>query len=87
MQSGSGDTIGKSYKYFWHYYGVPKHLNFNGATSKIGKNTLFMKTINNYGNRYHVSSPRRPHENPSESAICEIKKRWYSIMLKKQGTK
>ena len=65
----------KSYKYLCHDYGVPEHLTFDEAISLIGKNTLFMKTINKYGTRYHVSSPRRPNENPTENAIREIKKR------------
>ena len=34
-----------------------------------------MKTINKYGMIYHVSSPRRPNEIPSESAMFGIKKR------------
>ena len=73
MRSGSGDTVGKEYKYFCHDYGVQEHLTFNGAKSEIGKNTLFVKTVNKYGTRYHVSSPRRLNENPTEGAIREIK--------------
>ena len=80
-RAGSGYTIGQSYKYFCHDYGVLEHLTFNGAIAKISNNTLFMKTINKYGTRYHVSSPRRPNENPTEGAIREIKNRWYRIML------
>ena len=41
-----------------------------------------MKTINKYGTKYNVSSPRRPNENPTEGAIREINNRWYRIMLK-----
>ena len=33
--------------------------------------------------KYHISSHRRPNENPGESSIREIKKRWYRIMRKK----
>ena len=46
-----------------------------------------MKTVNNYGNRYHVSSPIRPNYNPMEGAIREIKERWYRIMLKNKVQK
>ena len=87
MQAGSGDTIGKSYKYFCHDYGVPEHRNFDGSIAQVGKNTLFMKTINKYGTGYHDSSPRIPNENLLEGAISEIKKRWYRIMLKNKVTK
>ena len=65
MPAGYGDTIGKSYKYFCHDYGVTEQLTFNGETVQIGKNTLFMKTINKYGTRHHVSSPRIRNENPA----------------------
>ena len=82
LREGSVDTIGQSCKYFCHDYGVPDHLNFDGAIAQVGKNTLFMKTIKWYSTRYHVSSPRRPDKNPTEGTICEIKKRWYRIMLK-----
>ena len=61
MQAGSGYTTGQSYKYFCHDYDVSEHLNFDGTIAQVGKNALSMKTINKYGTRYHVSSPRRPN--------------------------
>ena len=87
MQAGSGKSIGQSYKYFCHDYGVPEHQTFDEAISQVGKNTSLLKTISKYGTRYHVSSPRRPNDNPTESAICEIKKKWYRIMLKNKVPK
>ena len=80
MQAGSGYTIGKSYKCFCHDYSVPENLTFYVSTAQIGKSTLFMKTINKYGTRYHVSIKIRPNDNPTEGAIHEIKKRWYRIL-------
>ena len=74
MQKGSGDTIEQSYKCFCHDYVIPDNLTFYREISQIGKNTLFMKTINRHGMRYHVSSTRRANINPAEGAICEIKK-------------
>ena len=32
-----------------------------------------MKTINKYGTRYHVLSPRKPNENPMEGSIAKEK--------------
>ena len=61
MQAGSSYTIGQSYKYFCCDYGIPEHLTFYGVIAKVGKNTLYMKTINKYGTRYHVSSPIIPN--------------------------
>ena len=62
---------------FFHDYGVPKQLAFDGTIAQIGNNELFMKSINKYGTKYCVSSPRRPNENPTEGSIRAIKKRWY----------
>ena len=79
MRAGSGDKIEKTYKDFCHEYGVPEHLTFDAATAQIGNTTMFMKTISMYGTRYHVSSPRRPNQNPTEGAIRGKKK--YGIGL------
>ena len=65
MQEGSGDTIVQSYKYFCHEYCVPDQLAFDGAIAQICKNTLFITTINKYGTRYHVLSPRELNKNPT----------------------
>ena len=82
IQAASGDTIGQSYKDFCHDYCVPNHLTFYGAIAQICKNTQFMKTMNKYGTRYHVSSPRRPNDNPTERVIRKMKKVWHIILLK-----
>ena len=68
-REGSGVTIGQSYKYFCHDYCIPEYLNFYGDIAQVGKNTLFMKTINKYGTVYHVSSPIISKKNPMEGAI------------------
>ena len=86
MRAGPGNKIGQSYKQFCHDYGLPDHLNFGGSISKVGNNTLFMKTINKYGTRYHVSIPRRLNKNPTKDAIREIKK-MVQDYAKEQGTK
>ena len=65
-------------------YGVPEHLTFDGALVQTGRNTEFMKTIKKYEIKHHISSPRRPNENPAEGSIREIKRRWYHIMMKKR---
>ena len=55
-----GDIIIQSYKYLIHDYGVPKHMNFDGANDKIDKNTLLLRSINKFGSNYHVFLPRSP---------------------------
>ena len=80
MERATGDTIGTSYLNFCHDFGVPEFLTFDGATAQVGKNTLFMRSLKKHQSQFHVSSPRRPNENPAEACIRETKKRWYRIM-------
>ena len=65
-------------------FGAPEHLTFDGAQAQVGQHTPFMKTLRRYDIKYHVSSPRRPNENPAEATIHEVKKRWYRVMRKKK---
>ena len=84
MKGATGDSIGYSLLNFAHEFGAPEELIFDGAQAQVGPNTLFMKTLRKLFIKYHVSSPRRPNENPSEGGIRELKKRWYRIMIKKK---
>ena len=79
----TGDTVGESLLDFIHDFGVPEHLTADGASVQEGKNTKFMKSIRKHQIKHKISGSRRPNENPSESAIREIKRRWYRMMDKK----
>lgn len=87
MDSINGDSIGYSLKTFISEFGAMEHLTFDGAMAQTGSKTLFMNTIRENDIKYHVSQPYRPNENPAESAIREIKRRWYRIMMKKNVPK
>ena len=69
---------------FVHEYGAPEKLTFDGAMSQVGRNTLFKSMLRKMDIPFHVSSPRRPNENPAESKIRELKSRWYRVMVKKR---
>ena len=75
MVSPTGDSLGYLYRYFSHDSGIPEHLTFDCYSAQVGRNTLFMKTVRKYDTHYHISSPRRPNENPVEGSIREINKR------------
>ena len=62
--------------------GAPEHLTIDGTSAQTGPKTRFMDAIRRYKIKYHVSSPRRPNENPAEHSIRKVKKRWNQIMLK-----
>lgn len=80
MRGITGNATGQSLLDFSHDFGVPAHLTFDGYSSQVGPNTLFMKTIRKYNIQHHVSEPRRPNQNPVEGSIRDIKIRWYRIM-------
>ena len=82
MESLTGYSLGYLYRDFSHVFGIPEHLTFDGYSAQVGRNTLFMKTVRKYDTQYHISSPRRPNENPAEGSKKKLKKRWYRIMLK-----
>lgn len=83
LTRATGDIIGDSLQDFIHDYGVPEHLTFDGARAQEGKNTKFMQSIRYHRIKHKLSGARRPNENPAESAIREIKRRWYRFMDKK----
>ena len=84
LPRANGEMVGNTLKDFVHDFGAPSHLTFDGAQVQMGKNTLFQATLKKHDIRFHVSSPRRPNENPGEAAICEVKRRMYRIAAKKQ---
>lgn len=84
MDKFTGDSVGYTLQDFINDFGVPEFLTFDGALQQKGNNTLFMKNIRKHNIKYHISGPYRPNENPAESAIGQLKLRWYRIMMKKR---
>ena len=82
-----GEEVGQTLLNFIHDFGAPEHLTFDGAQVQVGKNTLFQKVLRKNVIDYHVSSPRRPNENPAEGSIREIRRRWYMTMTRKKVPK
>jgi hypothetical protein len=87
LRAVTGDDIGQTLADFVSDYGAPEHLTFDGASVQVGSKTRFMDLIRRHEIKHHVSSPRRPNENPAEGSIRELKKRWYRIMIKKRAPK
>ena len=55
---------------------------FQWGNCASGKEYTFMRTIQKYDSKYHVSVPRIPNKNPEEVITRKIKKRWYRMMCK-----
>ena len=85
MLSINENKVGYTLTEFCNNFGVPNHLTFDGHPSQVGNNTLFLKTIKKNLINYHVSQPYKPSENPAESSIREVKRKWY--MMKKYVSK
>ena len=83
MDKFTGESVGYTLQDFISDFGVPEFLTFDGAMQQKGANTLFMQTIRKHNIKYHVSAPYRPNQNPAESAIGQMKMRWYRLMLKR----
>ena len=63
MMKETRDSICQTYIEYPHDFGVPEHLTFDGATVRVGKNTLFVHNINMYDSKYHASSQSIPNYN------------------------
>lgn len=61
-------------------FGIPRKLIVDGALEQVGRNTEFIKRCRQYDIDLHVSSPRRPKENPAEGVIREVRKKWFRLM-------
>ena len=85
LKKADGDQIGFTLSDFTNDYGVPEQLTFDGAMNQKGHRTKFMDIIRREEIKFHISSPRRPNENPAEGSIREMKKRWYRVMHKKNA--
>jgi hypothetical protein len=83
LRNVGGEETGNALQDMIHEYGAPDHLTFDGASSQLGPGTKFMQTIKRADIRYHVSEKERPNNNPAESGIREVKKRWYRVKEKK----
>ena len=78
MRDATGASIAQTLSDFTiHDYSILMRLTFDGAAAQVGHNTPFMKLIRKYDIKYHVSEPRRPNQNPAESSIRELKRKWY----------
>ena len=75
IKDSKSETLAFILQDFISDFGVPERLTFDGAQAQVGQHTQFMRTIQRHNINYHVSSQRRPNENPAEATIREVKKR------------
>ncbi|KAI2498409.1 Reverse transcriptase (RNA-dependent DNA polymerase) [Fragilaria crotonensis] len=76
-------SAGESLRRFIHEYGRPEKLTFDGSQEQCGRKTQFMANVRKYAIDYHVTEPYRPNHNFAEGVICEIRKKWFRVMVRK----
>ena len=78
----SKDQAGLALGEFINEFGMMKELVMDGAAEQIGKNTDMMKRIRKYDIIHHRTEPEQHNQNRAESAIRELKKKWFRVMVK-----
>lgn len=82
VSAADGEQVGNTLTSFLSDYGVPEHLTVDGASVQVGRNTPYTKIVRKHAIQLHVSTPRRPNENPAEGGIREIKRKFYRYVQK-----
>ena len=78
----SKDQAGLALGEFINEFGIMNELVMDGAAEQIGKNTNMMKWIRKYDIIHHKTEPEQHNQNRAESAIRELKKKWFRVMVK-----
>jgi len=82
LSAADGEQVGNSLTSFLSDYGVPENLTVDGASVQVGRNTAYTRIVRKHAIQLHISTPRRPNENPAEGGIREIKRRFYRYVQK-----
>lgn len=63
-------------------YGAPDLLIFDGSQEQGGRKTKFQALLRKYKITPKVTEPNRPNQNPAESVIRELCKKWYRTIFR-----
>jgi len=69
-------------KRFIREYGAPDSMVFDGSKEQNEKGTKFQALLRKYQINPHTIEPDRHNQNPAESVIRELRKKWYRTMFK-----
>jgi hypothetical protein len=75
---------GQALKEFIMELGVPNKLTIDGSKEQNGKGTEFMKTCRQHDIRVTRTEAERSNQNPAEGVICEVRRKWFCIMIRKR---
>ena len=80
----SKTKAGEALKVFCKECGVPYTLTLDGSKEQCKKGTTFMKEIRKHEFTYHISEPNMHNQNPLESVIREVRRKWFRIMVRRR---
>ena len=69
-------------KLFIREYGAPEEMITDGSREQTGKNTQFQAILRKNKVRSTITQPHRPNQNPAETVIRELRKRWYRAIFR-----
>ena len=78
---------GQALKQFISDFGILDKLVCNGTAKQVGKRTEFQSMVQKHAINLHVTEPHRHNQYKVEGVVCEIRKCWFLIMLKKKVPK
>ena len=63
-------------------YGAPEVVISDGSREQTGKNSQFQAILRKNKVRSVITMPHRPNQNPAETVIRELRKKWYRAIFK-----
>ena len=77
-KSNCGDAL----KGFIRDFGAPFKMITDGSREQMGRSTMFQKALRKNNIISEQTQSHRPNQNPSETVIRELRKRWYRAMFR-----
>lgn len=76
---------GAAFHQLFSDYGMSKLVSFDGVVEKqVKPKTKFMKQVRKCRINCHISEPYWPQQNREETVTQEVKKQWFSQMVKQK---
>ena len=78
---------GDALKEFITEFGVPDKIVMDGTEEQTGRKTTFMQQVRKHHIDFHLTEPERYNQSRVDGVICEIRKKWFRVMMKRSVPK
>ena len=72
---------------FINDFGIPREFVMDGRRDQAGNKSAMMQRIKKYDIKAKFCEPERHNQNQAESAVRQLKHKWYRIMVKNKVLK